>query len=221
MTEHRPREIQLTSKQLVFVFMSTVLVAVVVFLLGVWVGRGIDVGSMAATGDVTDVSTQNPTSADSRTGTTPPASGGSAKYDYPGMLQGSGGSAGSAASGQAPPGPPAGEPPPAPVTAPPPVSATQDRTSPPPAKPAPPPDPPAKSAPDDGESWVIQAGAFSNKAGADKVAADLRGKGYPVTVTPGPTFRVRVGPYPKRAAAEQVAARLRKEVRDLSVIQLR
>jgi cell division septation protein DedD len=101
------------------------------------------------------------------------------------------------------------------------VSATQDRTSPPPAKPAPPPDPPAKSAPDDGESWVIQAGAFSNKAGADKVAADLRGKGYPVTVTPGPTFRVRVGPYPKRAAAEQVAARLRKEVRDLSVIQLR
>ena len=44
MSEHRPREIQLTSKQLVFVFMSTVLVAVVVFLLGVWVGRGIDTG---------------------------------------------------------------------------------------------------------------------------------------------------------------------------------
>ena len=49
MNEQHPREIQLTSKQLVFVFMSTVLVAVVVFLLGVWVGRGIDTGSRATT----------------------------------------------------------------------------------------------------------------------------------------------------------------------------
>jgi cell division septation protein DedD len=223
MTEHRPREIQLTSKQLVFVFMSTVLVAVVVFLLGVWVGRGIDVGSMAATGEVTDVLTQKSPQADPAAGRASSKGG----YDYPKMLQDQGGGTGAPASGSAPAGPPAEEQPPAPTPAPPPLpalappTATQDRTQSPPPKPAPPPDPPAKALPADGDTWVIQAGAFSNKAGAEKVAADFRGKGYPVTVTPGPTFKVWIGSYPKKAAADQVAARLRKEWPDLRVIRPR
>ena len=40
MSDQGFREIQLSGKQLVFLFMATVVVAVTVFLLGVSVGRG-------------------------------------------------------------------------------------------------------------------------------------------------------------------------------------
>ena len=41
MTDQGFREIQLSGKQLVFLFMASVVLAVVVFLLGVSVGRGV------------------------------------------------------------------------------------------------------------------------------------------------------------------------------------
>ncbi len=194
MNEHRPREIQLTSKQLVFVFMSTILVAVVVFLLGVWVGRGIDTGSMAATDDV--VSGGAKSSSPSSTSSVPPATIEPKPLTYPGALAGSGGYA-----------PPTGGQPPA--TPAPPADAT----------PAPPAPPPEKEK--DEEAWVIQVGAYSAKSGADKVAGDFKAKGYAVTVSRGPTFKVWLGPYPKKVAADQIAARLRKEGQDSSVIRSR
>ena len=40
MAEQQFREIQLSGKQLVFLFMTTVVLAVAIFLLGVSVGRG-------------------------------------------------------------------------------------------------------------------------------------------------------------------------------------
>jgi cell division septation protein DedD len=218
--EHRPREIQLTSKQLVFVFMSTVLVAVVVFLLGVWVGRGIGVDSLVAS-EVTEATVSSPTTKAVPSGTDgAPKSSDSASQpplDYPKTLQGSGGSPNAAGGNQAQPPAPVPSPPPATITPAPPAAAQ----APPPAPPPERPQPQAKPSTDTAESWVVQLGAFSEKGRADKVATEYRGKGYPVTVTPGRTFRVWIGPYPTKAAADQIAARLRKEWQDLRVIQQR
>ena len=66
MTDQEYREIQLSGKQIVFLFMSLVVVAVVIFLLGVSVGRGVrtagDAAQGAAPGDtVASVSPQPPT----------------------------------------------------------------------------------------------------------------------------------------------------------------
>jgi cell division protein FtsN len=63
---------------------------------------------------------------------------------------------------------------------------------------------------------AIQVGAFADSAAAEKLADRLRGRGYPVYVTPGarsdaPRWRVRVGPLADRAEAERVAARLKSE----------
>src|SRR5689334_2267303 len=57
MSDQEFREIQLTAKQLFFLFMSAVVVAVVIFLLGVSVGRGVQgeaVSAAADTGAVSD-----------------------------------------------------------------------------------------------------------------------------------------------------------------------
>ena len=220
MNDHRPREIQLTSKQLVFVFMSTVLVAVVVFLLGVWVGRGIDTGSMAATEDV--VGGGLPKSEPQA----PPAA--SPPLTYPRTLADS--DKGAAGANAQPPAPPPADPPvsstPGPALPPPPAASPQPEPRQPAAgKPQPTagkPQPAAAKPPaPDADSWVVQVGAFSAKSGAEKVAAEFKGKGYPVTLTPGPTFKVWLGPYPKKADADQLASRLRKEGKDASVTKPR
>ncbi len=81
MTESPLREIQLTGKKLVFVFMSALLVAVVVFLLGVWVGRGIGdpaARGVAAAGSSVAGDTQVAANAGAEPG----------KLNYPNVLQG-------------------------------------------------------------------------------------------------------------------------------------
>ncbi len=192
MTEPRTREIQLTGKQLVFVFMSTLVVAVVVFLLGVWVGRGIatspaDRTELAAAG-ASEAAGPKSTPVDS------------AKLSYPDVLQGSG----SGAEKSSPPAsPPVGAKATDAARAPAPVPA-------PPAATAAPPPPTTTPAPAD-EPWVVQVSAFSSKANADRMAAELKTRGYVAFVTPGPLFRVRIGPFAERAAADQVAGRLRKD----------
>ena len=161
--EHRPREIQLTSKQLVFVFMSTVLAAVVVFLLGVWVGRGIGVDSLAAAGGTdVPVSPRAGSATASGTGGSQPASGDSAAspLTYPHVLQGTGNPSNAQPGVQSPPPPPAplASPPPATITpapasqlekasAAPPPEKPQEKAQSPPSKPTP---------PSETESWVIQ-----------------------------------------------------------------
>jgi cell division protein FtsN len=62
----------------------------------------------------------------------------------------------------------------------------------------------------------IQVGAFSERAGADRLADALRGKGFPVRVLAGESsgasrWRVRVGPLTSRSEAEKTAARLKRE----------
>ena len=63
--------------------------------------------------------------------------------------------------------------------------------------------------------WAVQLGSFSNKANAEKLAADLRKQGYAAFLSQldtdsGMLHRVRIGPQKDRDAAEAMAARLLK-----------
>lgn len=64
--------------------------------------------------------------------------------------------------------------------------------------------------------WAVQLGSFSKKENADRLAAELRGKGYAafisqVTNAGTSLHRVRIGPQKDRDSADTVAARLAKE----------
>ncbi|MGB5580120.1 MAG: SPOR domain-containing protein [Woeseia sp.] len=64
--------------------------------------------------------------------------------------------------------------------------------------------------------WAVQLGSFSNKANADRLAAELRGKGYAAFLSQTndggkALHRVRVGPQKDRDSAETIAARLAKD----------
>jgi DedD protein len=61
--------------------------------------------------------------------------------------------------------------------------------------------------------WMVQLGSFANRANAEHLAEEVRGRGFQAAVSRGSTgrrlYRVRVGPVHDRQAAEQLAARLR------------
>jgi DedD protein len=64
--------------------------------------------------------------------------------------------------------------------------------------------------------WAVQLGSFSNKANAERLAADLRKEGYAAFLSQlktdgGKLHRVRVGPQKDRATAESVARKLGKK----------
>ncbi|MBT8086253.1 MAG: hypothetical protein HKN35_03020 [Woeseia sp.] len=87
-----------------------------------------------------------------------------------------------------------------------------------PAKQAPPAPAVAKTetAANDSGMWAVQLGSFSKKENADRLAADLRGKGYAaflsqVNKSGTPLHRVRIGPQKDRDGAETIAARLAKD----------
>jgi DedD protein len=63
--------------------------------------------------------------------------------------------------------------------------------------------------------WAVQLGSFSNKANAEKLAADLRKQGYAAFLSQlatdsGQLHRVRIGPQKDRDSAEVMAQRLAK-----------
>jgi len=83
-------------------------------------------------------------------------------------------------------------------------------------EPAPVPRPAGEPAPEPEGHFAVQVGAFAESEGAERLAEDLRGKGFPVYVSPGagadgPRWRVRVGPHPTREQAEQAADRLERQ----------
>ncbi len=187
MSDREFREIQLSWKQLVFVFISTVVLAVVIFLLGVAVGRGVR-GTVAEPGVMAaDTGATVPVEAP------PPAV---EELGYHDLLAGSGTAA--------KPSEPATTPPPEPVTeAPPPAS--------PPATAAAEPPPAA-----DG-GWFLQVGAFRGREAADGLVAKLKAIKVsafvlvPTRGAPDQLFRVRVGPYGTQSEADDVRARLVRE----------
>lgn len=225
MSDDRFHEIQLGTKQLVFLFMAAAVVAVVVFLAGVMVGRGV----RAEKGGVGD--------ADSAVAAfeVVPADGGAA--GAPGALVGADGQAGAGGTPQGTAGvPPAddlsyysqleGQTAPRDTTKPRPAEPTtlEPVTSEVPAADAPPPVPPsattsagpAESSLESG-GYSLQVAALRDRRAADVVLRRLLAKGYAAYIVDPPkgsapaVYRVRVGSFKTRREADPVKRKLEKD----------
>jgi cell division septation protein DedD len=225
-------EIQLSGKQLVFLFMATTIVAVVIFLCGVQVGRGVKSDRVAEPGDSVAAASPPPAAA---TLSQPAAAGGPPaaeppapapepddELSYAKRLQADQ-SAPPAENlkprqAEAPAAPPpsvaANRPPPAQAPAPKAASAAAQGAA---TKVAARPDAPVTgqtSARPGG--WIVQLTALQDRTQAAAIAQRLVAKGYPAFVLdpmPGSPmiYRVQVGGYPDREKADQAARRLEKE----------
>jgi DedD protein len=207
MSDQGVREIQLNGKQLVFMFMTATVAAVVIFLCGVMVGRGVNNTRALAASAVTTEPTVDPTAiAQTSPGTTSDtASSGepvSNQEDLKELTY--------AKRLEAPEPPP--EPAVEPVTVPPVPAVAEPKVQPPPVAAAKTVDP----AEPKGDGFVVQVASLRSRDEADAIARRLSSKGFPSFVTmPGSSgprmFRVRVGKYGDRQEAETVARRLEKE----------
>ena len=225
MSDQGFREIQLSGKQLVFLFMAGVVVAVTVFLLGVSVGRGVKQASaheLEATTEAAPATTaaSGPVDMPPPTEMTP-ADTRYSRLDHPEDAKAAG--AGAAASGATPvdePMPAAASTPADPVPAK--TSSTVQGPSAATSAPAPPKEPAVKTARGQTDSdipksapngqWVVQVNALRSRESAEREVANLKKKGYPAFVLPGGNFyRVRVGPFRERGEADRTATRLTKE----------
>ena len=222
MADEGVHEIQLNGKQLVFMFMAVTVVAVVIFLCGVMVGRGVRAPRATEQSDAITESISDPTAAlqAPAPASDPPTTGASAssqeKLTYADRL----GTvtpppetlkepvatdkvapevkAVSAVKASAPEPPPA----PAAVRTPKPAPATPKPATPATAEPA--------------GGYVVQVAAVKVRSEADTIAKRLASKGFPSFVTSpsagdARVYRVRVGKYSDRREAESVARRLEKE----------
>jgi len=200
MSETHFREIQLSGKQLVFLFMISVVVAVGVFLLGVSVGRGVRTNTAGAGIESIEQSAavEAPAELLPETQLTPADTG------YHDTLQGT--------------TTPQPEPEPSEPAATAPAAAVQ-AASPAPAAVVPAPAPPPatapvaapKPAPVVADGWFLQVGAFRSRENADRQVQQLIAKGYAASVASGAAgglYRVRVGPFAARDEAERNAAKL-------------
>jgi cell division septation protein DedD len=221
-------EIQLNGKQLVFLFMATTVVAVVIFLSGVMVGRGVrsERGAFVASEATSTPAPAVPEAVAAPStafqaaapaaapGAAPPAPAPATdELSYYNKLQ----------ADAAPPeslNPPAEEPaaaaPAAGEKPGPGRQAAKTRTgAEAAAKAAPAPD--ATEGEPPGPGLKLQVAAFKDRAEADALAARLKAKGYPAYVaSPAPgsavqMFRVRVGKFKTRRERDDVGRRLEKE----------
>ncbi len=205
------REIQLSGKQLVFLFMAVTVIAVGIFLAGLLVGRGV-LAARGAPGSGTMASAENeppppPSSAGSGTSTSPATAG--EKLSYAERL-GSAEPAKEQLKAEAAPALP--DTPPTPKGE---ESAPASRL-PAAGKPAAASSSSAASSEPAGAGFAIQVAALREREEADTIVKRLASKGYPAyVVTPATgapsVFRVRVGKYKERGEADSVAARLQKE----------
>jgi cell division septation protein DedD len=195
-------EIQLTNKQLVFYFMAGAAGLILSFLAGVMVGRGVEGPGLPETRVAEERVVPEPTPA--------PAATAASDFSYPQRLEserpeeGLDRPAGERPAAAAPTPTPAPTPVPAPVT-----------TTPATLPPAPAPRSAAlpKALPSTASGFAVQVGAFKDRAGADGVARNLKGRGLPAYTAPGAggLFSVRVGVYRDRADAQAVLERLRDD----------
>jgi DedD protein len=213
-------EIQLSGKQLVFLFILTASVLVATFLMGVKVGRGVPLDRGIEGGDAFAAATPP----EAATPSQPAAAGGPPaaepptpapepddELSYAKRLQGDQSAAPAEKLKPPSPAPPAeasapkgAQPPPATVAAP--------GTTPRPAPPA------AAAAENAGRpgAFIVQLTALKVRNEAVAIVRGLVAKGYPAFVqdpAPGspPLYRVQVGGFPDRDTATQTARRLEKE----------
>jgi cell division septation protein DedD len=227
MADEGVHEIQLNGKQLVFMFMAVTVVAVVIFLCGVMVGRGVRAPRVAetpepalesvdptATVQSPPSSTAADTTAGSSSGTTGAPISSQEKLTYADRLGAPTAPPETLREPIAPVAPPSAqravaEPAPAPAAKTPSALPKVD------AKPAAKVTVPEASAAA-GNGFVVQVAAVRARSEADTIAKRLASKGFPSYVTnPGPgaarMYRVRVGKFTDRRDAESVARRLEKE----------
>ena len=194
-------EIQLSGKQLVFLFMATTAVSVAIFLLGVMVGRSVRAESITVDPTVAAASEQPPAVTQSEpaalpTEAPPAVAPADAPLSYHQRLE----------SEKAP----AEE-----------LKQKKETPAPEPSRAAAPdPQPPVPSPAAQGAkpgTWAVQVQALRDRNVAAQVVQRLRGKGYPAFVVaptagaPTQLFKIQVGKYHDRTEAEQVEARLKKE----------
>jgi len=207
MAEEGLHEVQLNGKQLVFAFMVGTVIAVVIFLCGVLVGRGlrppaaaIDLAAVepAPVSDPTQPSNPPPAPSEGTPVSAQESLTYSERLESPTPL------------------PDDLRDPTQPIAAPAPRAAAP---APAPAPAARQPDPPAAAAalPEpSGNGFVVQVMAVNARGEADAVAKRLTAKGYPAFVTTtgagtNVTYRVRVGKYDTQREADAVSTRLQKE----------
>jgi len=221
-------EIQLSGKQLVFLFMATTVVSVVIFLCGVLVGRGVkgETVSAAEAAAVSPSAAPAPTVPPTAAPTGEPRTPAAKDYTYSARLENEKPVAESlkatseakitpaeerkpatepAATPETPAATPVATPP---ATTPPATAATRGTTTsaPPPGSPTPRPG-----------TWAVQVVALTDRAAAMVVVQRLTSKGYnaylvsPQAGAPVQNYKVQVGRYADRSEAEQIKARLKKE----------
>jgi cell division septation protein DedD len=208
MSDEGFHEIQLNGKQLVFLFMAGTVVAVVIFLCGVMVGRGVQIPRSATVAAASPDSLADPTTrildepvaATSSTESVPLTA--QETLTYAERLE----SLTPPVESLKPVVESAPAPVPEPVTTAP--VAAQAGTPQAAAAPA------AESFPEPaGNGWVVQVAAVQKRTEAESIARRLAGKGYPTFIASNGagSLRVRVGKYTDRREAETVAARLEKD----------
>jgi DedD protein len=228
MTDQPFREIQLSGKQLFFLFMALVVLSVVIFLLGVSVGRGVR-GTLGPAAEATEAAQMREPVVGTMPPPTAPRPG---DLSYHETLQGRPTSPATNKPADAPSRP--ASPPPPPTAEPTPATPTTTTVKPSTAPPAPQAAKPGAAAtsevakpgspPPAAGGWLVQTGAFRTKPAADQLASQLRAKGFAAFVDgQGPDrskYRVRVGPFADRAQAEAAATRLKSEA-NVGVVVLR
>lgn len=211
-------EIHLSGKQLVFLFMATMVVSVVIFLIGVFVGRSVraqqaadhladPTAALAASAPAPAPAASAPATADAGPQAveppSPPAE--SDELSYKKRLEGD-----ASAEHLKPAGP--GQQP-APARTPPPPSTTPVAASN-AAAPAAAATAGSVGTPQPG-TWVIQVHALRDRTTAAGIVRRLASKGYPAfLVAAGPptgTYKVQIGRYKDRDEAMKVIDRLKKE----------
>jgi DamX protein len=221
------REIQLNGKQLVFLFMTVTVVSVLIFLLGVLVGRGVraeraaavDAAAITEPAPPDPATTPAPATAAAADPTTaaPPAKQDEDLSYFDRLEQSKPQVEELKPSAPVAKAAPAERPAPIPATVPP---AAKDRPSVaaksvPAEKPEEKPAATATSGAAPGPGYAVQVAALNVLSEADAIAKRLAAKGYQAYVqTPanGPSvFRVRVGTFKTRQEAETMAAKLQKE----------
>jgi cell division septation protein DedD len=210
-TDDAFHEIHLSGKQLVFLFMATTVVSVVIFLLGVLVGRGVPSrpGQAQAGDPVASAPAPLPTPPPAQTAEALPATEAppvpdeaDASLSYKERLESE---AATKESLSAPP--PQARPIPESRQA-----AEPARTA---ARAAAPASSPAVTGSPQPGTWVVQVHALRDRAVAAGIVQRLARKGYPAfLVAAGPptgTYKVQVGRYRDRDEAQKVIDRLKKE----------
>ena len=220
------REIQLSGKQLVFLFMAVTVVSVVIFLCGVLVGRGVQplrgtaVEVQAAPAVETAPDPTAPIDQPVAPANEPTRATG---LGYQDDLEAKVPKTDKVTTARPAPVTPVAATPAAPASAAPttqaaatPAPATTGSAAA-PARAAPAEATPSKMFPEPrGDGFAIQVAALTGKSEAEAVADRLKRKGYAVYVLSAPSgqpaaYKVRVGKFKARTEAEKIATRLERE----------